>query len=205
MKGLVLKEIYNLKGFGRILGLLVALYAVVGVITGSTAYIWTVLMLLCAMLPMTSSALDDQANWNAYAQCMPVSRTQQVVAKYLMTLIVAVSLVAVSLLVTLLASLRNTVNWDETFLGMGVSFCMALLLTALLMPAVIKFGVEKARLVIMIGVMLAMILFTGLLGTDVAAQAPVLRIIPYVLPPVAVVLFGLSVLVSVRIYEAKEF
>ncbi len=206
MKGLLLKEIFTLKSFARILGLLLVVYVGLGMFTGQIGFLGPVLMLMCAMLPMTSIALDDQAGWNAYVQCTPVSRRQQMAAKYLMVLIVAVAMCALMLVVTLVASLLNPVDWSGTLIGIGFSLGMALLTTAVLMPAVVKFGVEKARLMVMLVAMGGMIAFTSLLGDNASMlMSGALRVLPYVLPPVAIVLFVLSLLLSTRLYEAKEF
>ncbi len=206
MKGLLLKDFSALKGFAKILGLLLVLFAVQGVVTGDAGFIGSLMMVFCAMLPMTSVALDDQAGWNAYAQCMPVSRREQVVSKYLIGLIFAAVMCVIIVLVMLASSAFHPVNWGSILAMTGFSLCVALLLSSLLLPPTIKFGVEKARLLTMIAAMAATSGFTVLrdrtVGVDLSGA---LSVLPYALPVVTAIVFVASLMISIRIFEAKEF
>lgn len=204
MKGLLLKDFLNLKGFGRILLVIVVLYAAVAVISGDISFITSLLMVFCAMLPMTSIALDDQANWGAYAQCLPVSRRQVVLSKYLMVLITVLAAFAFSLVMALLASIRGTVDWGgllASFLSMA---CAIVLMAGVSMPAIYKFGVEKARLIIMIVFMLGIMPFIMTSG-GVGLLDSIPDFVYAILPVVVCAVYAGSYFLSLRIYSQKEF
>lgn len=204
MMGLLMKDIIGLKGFSRMLLLLVALYIGVGIYAGDLSTASATMIVLCAMLPMSSVALDDQSKWNAYACCLPVRRGQAVAGKYLLV----VTLVAVAWLIMGLSGLVlqffAPVDWPGLLLTCGMMGCVVLLMNGLTMPLLFQFGVEKARLVIMIVFMAAFIIFTQVdAAQQVVQRLGSLSIGLMVLAVIAV--YVASYLISVRIYEKKEF
>lgn len=204
MKGLLIKDFINLKGFGRISLLVIAGYAIFAMATGSIAFISTLLLVFCAMLPMTSTALDETAKWNAYVQCVPVTRGQVVLAKYLMMLITGLLALLFSLLVSLLTSLRFPIDWGEVLASNLMSICMVMLINAISLPAIYRFGVEKARIVIMVAFMLCLMLFMVTMGEDGIAIGT--SSLPWLaLPLVTLAALVGSYFLSRKIYSAKEF
>lgn len=204
MKGLLLKDIFNLKGFGKTFLLMIVLYFVIALVSGSAAYISSLLMVFSAMLPMTSMSLDDTAKWDAYVQCMPVTRRQVVRSKYLMVILTAAAAAVFSLLASVLVGLRMAFDWQEVLVSNGVLLCMVMITNALMMPVMYKFGVEKARLIIIIIFMLCFGVILLTIGTgELAGPLPS---VPFILAPmVTVALMVGSYVCSQKIYATKEF
>lgn len=203
MKGLLIKDFYGLKSFGVTMIILVALYAGIMLLTGDASMFSMVLILLCAMLPITSISLDDQAKWPAYAQCLPVSRAQTVLSKYLLVLLMTVGAILLSIAATFFSASRGPVDWPATLQSYAMSFGATLLVNALSMPAVFKLGAEKARLVIMLVFGIFALLF-AFYQTTSDTLVHITRYLQYLLPVAGVVLFVGSYAISVKIVRVKE-
>lgn len=203
MKGLLIKDFLNLKSYGRMLLLMLVLYGVIAVVTGSAAYLSSLAMVFCVMVPLTGTALDEQAHWGAYAQCMPVKRRQVIQSKYLLIVITAVCALVLSLLVTLLVAIRTPQDWPATLLTNALIACMMLLISGITQPLMLKFGVEKARFAIMIVFILCMLVLV-VAGNLETLPMPSLAQVPIFLVPIALAVFVGSYFLSVAIYEKKE-
>lgn len=204
MKGLLIKDFLNLKGFARSAIAIVAIYAVISIVSANVSFLTSLVMVYCAVLPMTSVSLDEVSKWNAYVQCMPVTRKQSVQSKYIMVLLIGLMATGLSLIMALLTSFRAPLDWAGTLLSNGLIFCLVVGVNALTLPAMYHFGVEKARIFIMVFFMLCMLPFILIMNNG--GSIPSLDNFPlFVIPLAVVLLFGASYFVSVKIYTAKEF
>lgn len=204
MMGLLLKDFISLKGFWKIISLLFVIFAVVGIGTGSVGLLASTSMVLCAMLPMSALGLDDQCHWSAYACALPVSRRATVRARYLLVLSLLVIAIVAGALISLVSSLFSPVNWRESLFSNLMMVCIVLFMNGLMLPLMYKFGLEKARLLLMLVFMGAMIVFTQV--AEAVNLTGVLDGFPlWVAIPASVVLFAGSCAVSERIYMAKDF
>lgn len=204
MTGLLLKDLIGLKSFARFLVLLLVIYIGIGVFTGELFNVAAAMLIVCAMLPMSSLALDEQSSWRAFACALPVRRGQLVAAKYLLVVVLEAASVVLLALVGGVTSLFSAVNWQELLLSVGIIGLLVLLMNALTMPMMYKFGVEKARLLMMLVFMIVFLAFSQM---QVLQQAVLsLGALPLWLAPVAVIaLYVGSCYLSIRIYERKEF
>lgn len=203
MKGLLLKDIYNMKSFGVTTLAIVALYAVISLISGNVSMLTSLLLVFCAMLPMSSTSIDEQAKWGAYAQCMPISRKMIVDAKYLFILLILVAAAALAFAVTAISSLWAPIVWGEVLLSNAIILCMVLIANTVTVPVTYKVGAEKARLITIVVFLLLMLPVLLLMG-NVESFNGLPSSILVLVPIVAVVLFTLSYFISVRIYQEKE-
>lgn len=91
MKGLILKDIYNLKKQYKVLLLLFVFYTGFSLFTGDAGFLTGVLSLMMVMLTITTLAYDERSKWEKYALTMPVSRTDLVLSKYLLGFLLSVA------------------------------------------------------------------------------------------------------------------
>ena len=215
MKGLILKDYYNLRKSGKTIILIMLVYAVFGAVSGQISFMSAIVAVLCATLPISTFSYDDFSKWDSYALSMPVSRRQIILAKYLLGLIMVVLGSIISLLSSF-AALAFAENADagplEVFSATGAVALVCLLMLAIIFPVIVKYGVEKGRIA-----MLAVFLGPTLLGV-LAARMGLLDYLPpaaqlkamlvpalIATPIVILILFVLSFLLSLRIYSKKEF
>lgn len=206
MKGLLLKDFLNIKTYGKSMGMIIIIFAIVALVTGNTLFLSTMMLVFSTMVPLSAINMDEQSKWNAYAQCMPVTRRETVLSKYLLILMISFATVIISLLVNLINSLRFTVDWSTVLpLNLGM-LGVVLILAAILMPIIFKLGTEKARYAIMILYMAVMLPVFLLDFSNLPSFVNVLlQYAVYILPVVIVAGLIASYFISVRIYGQKEF
>ena len=211
MTGLIYKDFLALKGHLTTYLVFFLVYGglcLSGVFTASVLCGMVVLMSL--ITPMTTVTSDDVSRWNRFAIATPACRRGVVTGKYLFTLLVT--------LASLTAVLREAGVTPDYAAGLSLGeysalACagIALIMNAVALPLLLKFGAEKAR---MVSMALFLLVFAGfaLLGLaadrGLALPAPpawVLTALPGLLAILAVGGFALSYCIAQAIYARKEF
>ena len=147
MKGLILKDLLNLKKQASIIIVMVVFYFVLSVTSKNYGMFNAIILILFAMLPITAISFDERANWDKYGLTMPVSRADMVISKYILGFL----LVLVALCINIFGQLlMGTKMNQETLTVAYFIFGLALLFMALLLPIMFKFGVEKGRMIMFI-------------------------------------------------------
>ena len=216
MSGLIVKDFLILRKTLRSYLLILAIYVAVA-FTGywSSSFVGGFMMVMVAMLPMNVFAYDKQAKWDVYGLSLPVGRTKTVAARYLAVLIMfAASAVLTTVLgVALNIAGRMEERLEEYLLSCAICVVIAMLINAVMLPLLYKFGPERAR-IMLFGVMgvialVAVVFLIPLGGLEwlKSLDAPTLEQIAAV--PVAAVIAGvvllvLSFLLSRHFYGAKD-
>lgn len=219
MTGLIWKDFLVMKKLLRYYLLLMAVYALFA-LKGTFTYsiISGFAAIMGCMAPMSAFAYDEQARWDKFAASTPVGRKGVVKARYLFSLILLLvggAIAApVSVAVVRFGEAEAAVWWEPLVVTAGVCL-VGLLLNCAVLPVLFKFGAEKSRV---IGMVIFGVFFGGMaflswlaknrgmdlsgVGEAIAALPPaVLVAVPVI---IAAVLFWLSYLLSVRIYQKKE-
>ena len=206
MKGLILKDLLNLKGTFKTLGVMMLFFTVVFIPAGNN-FIFGIIIFMFAMMVITTISYDDLARWDSYALTMPVTRKEIVLSKYLVLGILNIAGALLSLIVGFIGTMIMGRSFSLEILAIiGVVFLIALIFGSVMLPLIYKFGAEKARLILI----LCALIPTGLILLLEQLQIP----IPtdanpwiYLLILIAFTLAGLilSYGLSLKIYEKKEF
>lgn len=202
MSGLIVKDFLILHKTLRSYLLILAIYVAVA-FAGywSASFVGGFMMVMVAMLPMNVFAYDKQAKWDVYGLSLPVGRTKTVAARYLAVLIMfAASAVLTTVLgVALNIAGRMEERLEEYLLSCAICVVIAMLINAIMLPLLYKFGPERAR-IMLFGVMgvialVAVVFLIPLGGLEwlKSLDAPTLEQIAAV--PVAAVIAGLALLV----------
>ena len=170
MTGLIYKDFLALKGHLTTYLVFFLVYGglcLSGVFTASVLCGMVVLMSL--ITPMTTVTSDDVSRWNRFAIATPACRRGVVTGKYLFTLLVTLaSTVFVSLLLVVLA-LAGGLEEPLSELLLSALACagIALIMNAVALPLLLKFGAEKAR---MVSMALFLLVFAGFALLGLAAD-----------------------------------
>ena len=163
MTGLILKDFLILRKTLRSYLLILAIYVAVA-FAGywSSSFVGGFMMVMVALLPMNVFAYDKQARWDVYGLSLPVGRTKTVAARYLAVLIMfTVSAVLTTVLgVAMSIAGRMEESLGEYMLSCAICVVVAMLVNAMMLPFLYKFGPERARM-----------MFYGVLGLFVLAGA----------------------------------
>ena len=214
MNGLLLKDIYLLKTYGKTYFLLLAFYAVVGFINGATFFSILISVTLL-ILPLNTFAFDEQARWDKFAAALPGGRRAVVRAKYRFLFLVLAGLFVLSLALNLLmvaAGRAADTGLGALLLTVVSTLLVGALINLILFPLLFKFGTQKSRLILalIMGATFALIgIGIGVLRTDaqwpprLSTPTPVLIVAAAAVLTAAVAL--ISYRISCRVYDKKEF
>jgi len=202
MKGLLLKDIINLKSQGKVMAALLMFYIFLALSSNNNAMFGGIVSVIAAILPITALSFDEKARWDKYALSMPVSRTDMVISKYLLGFLLLGCAFLINMLFNIFAS-TDTIK--EVFILAYILLAIGLVFLSLVLPILFKFGVEKGRLFILVILFLptaAVIIFSkaGLQKPSEEALHNLLLVSPFIV--IAILVF--SILVSLKIYSKKE-
>lgn len=200
MKALIKKDIFTVLKSMKVFLVIIILFSIIPNFSASSFAV-----VYASMLPLTALAYDERSKWDTLAATMPYSPWQIVGSKYALGYFG----LAGSILLTLAAQGATRL--------LGVAFdaassesvlyaaCTGLLMTALLLPAAFRFGVEKGRLMLtaLIVCILAVVLLsdrlTQVFSADTSAAS--LRI-------AALIFFAAinaaSIALSAKLYEKRR-
>lgn len=202
MKGLLLKDFYNMKGNFKLLVILFVFYVGISVKSKDLTMLITMMGILSLILTMNNYAYDEKANWEKVALTMPLSREELVYSKYLFAGII----LGVALLFDLFAF-----AWaDGSRMHEGVMYGILLtsvygIITGVVLPLLFKFGSQNAKYIVLI------LIAIPSLGISVMPKEwmPNIRIsdsqIVVVAIVAAVVTWIISICISKRICSQKEY
>lgn len=209
MTSLILKDLIMLKSYAKTLIIMIGFFALV-TFSNDASFLSGMIILILAMLPVTSFSFDQQSKWDLFSQTLPVSRKQLVWSKYLLGLIaIGSGVVIASLLNGVILLLKNQpVDLLELVVANIVIAYAGILFLAVLIPLVYQFGVEKSRLISLAVLAVPSLLAVGLSRAGVSfawldSIAPALLF--GISSLVVVLVFLLSTFVSIRIYSKKDF
>lgn len=203
MIGLILKDFINLKKQLKYIMFVVLFYLIFSKMTDNISMFGAMAMIVFAMLPITALSFDEKANWDKYGLTMPVSRTKMVLSKYILGIISSIFALILNFIgQTLLGAEIN----KEIMIAALITFALSLLFISLLLPVVFKLGVEKGRLLMFVVLMaptMLILLFKDYITKPIFEE--IFKNAFYIIPIVVIVIFVLSIMLSISIYKNKEF
>ena len=217
MTGLILKDFLILRKTLRSYLFMIVVYvgvAFTGVWPADTVGVLMVVIVM--MLPMNVFAYDKQAKWDTYGLALPVGRTKTVAARYLCVLLLC--LLSVGLTAILGAALYAAGRVEEPvefLVTCSVMGLMSVLVNAIMLPFLYKFGPERARMMffgIMGGIVLLVVAALFPLGglawlkaLELAEPTPAqAAAIPVIAAIAGLALLTVSFLLSRHFYGQKD-
>ena len=215
MIGLLKKEYYLMEGQMKS-WLIVAVFCFFySYFMNADSFLFMLIILIGIMSTMTVFSLDKACGWDTYAISLPLTRKEIVEARYLFAFLIDIGVsLACCLLMLLRGLIKGGVNIPESLHSLFQILLVTILMQLLLFPVIYKLGVEKARFVYMaVFISLSMgVLGLSQLDDNGAVLAGIRinaeKIMQY--GEIAAVILAaaglfLSLWLSVRIYEKKEF
>ncbi|MDX9917756.1 MAG: ABC-2 transporter permease [Gudongella sp.] len=148
MKGLILKDILNLRKQFKTTLLVIGFFAIYAYGTNNPSYMLAMVTLIFAMMPITAMGFDDMSKWDRYALAMPISRKSIVMSKYILSVCLSLLSILVSFFITYIVILpRTDMTGNELLLIAYIIFSISLVFIAIVLPFIYKYGVERARII----------------------------------------------------------
>lgn len=210
MKSLVLKDLIMLKNYARTLLIMIVFFTIVTFTNDEVSFLSGMVILILAMLPVTSFSYDQSSKWDLFSQTLPVSRKQLVYSKYILGLIaIAAGTVLALFLNIIILSVKHLAFHTSELVGANMMIaCVSILYLSIIIPLVYQFGVEKSRLISIAVLAVPSLLFVGLTQIGVSfsfldAMSP--GVLVGISSLITVCVLFISVRVSVYIYSRKDF
>ena len=211
MKGLLIKDFINLRQQLKIYIIIIILWFFISLWNGQPGFFSGIMVMFAVMIPMTAVAYDDSCGWNVFAVTSPLSRKKIILSKYLIMLISIV----VSAVIACAGSMVLGESLEESIFLSAVLFPFGIIMGAVLMPVIFKFGVEKGRFafIAVVAAAIAVISFVGPKLPDLFGEGAFFNAVISMsrwswlafLTGFMAGLGCISFFLSVRIYGKKEF
>ena len=212
MKGLLLKDVYQMWYYTRVIILAAVVMMLVGVFgmkEGSNFFMLYGGFLL-GIFPMTLLAYDQNSRFSAYSAALPVTKEQLVGSKYL----IGLGAMALSELLSMAALAAAQLLWGTVSVQITVATLiqvamLTLLDNIILLPLFYRFGYEKAKYVYylsigMLGSFMGYSVSSGDSALDSILPAQGLLLVLVVVLAVVLTLYALSWRLSVAWYGKAE-
>ena len=151
MKGLIIKDILNLRNYMKQLILVFLFFVAYGIFLKNGVFVGSMITLMLSMQVITTMSYDEYAKWDKYALTMNINRKDIVLSKYvffIMSIIIGIVVGIISSSFINIISDSN-VGIDEILVTSIMVPCIFAILFCIIIPIVFKIGVEKARVVMM--------------------------------------------------------
>lgn len=202
MKGLILKDLYMMRKYDISFLVIFAVFMAVSFFGGENSFFIVYPALLAGILPVNLIAYDEKSRWMSYASVFPYSRRQIVTVKYIITAAVYVAILLCTFAVQYVKAAVYGGDISSVISIMSVLVPVGMLPPAVMLPLIFRLGVEKGRIVYILGIcmicaFIPIFSFNDGLRIDMGALSLIMALI-------SIALFICSWLVSVRLFEARE-
>ncbi|MEL7569564.1 MAG: ABC-2 transporter permease [Eubacteriaceae bacterium] len=201
MKGLLLKDLVNLKQQTKIYIIVIAIWLAIALTSQDGSFLGGMICVLSVMLPITTLSYDEKAKWDKYVLSMPVSRKQVVVSKY----ILALALSFIGCLISFAFNLFITKDATQSMLMSSMFWSFSIVAFCLILPLIYKFGVEKGRAMILVVFLAPTVLVILLSKLNIPLPSKeFLYNIKFIIPVFIIAALILSCYTSIRIFTNKD-
>ncbi len=204
MKGLIIKDIINLRGQFKLFFIIIAMWFAIGVWGSDSTFFGGVMIMFVVMLPISTMSYDEKNKWNSMAITMPISRKDIVLAKYAFMGCCMLTIALISFIGNFIISK----DAEKSLLFTFYAFPAGLIINAAIIPVLFKFGVEKGRVIFIIAMLLSCLMIVAVVkGAQVWDVTSILNetVFNAVLWAVSLVMTAASMAISIRIYEKADF
>lgn len=202
MKALLMKDFMTLAKMIRTILIIMLILSFVPQLNMSVFF-----MVYCSMLPITALGYDDRTKWHLQAAMMPYRPWEIVLGKYVLGYLILAAATALTLLVgPILHYIDGSPLTVEQCLTVLIYALSVTVFLAVALPIIFRFGAEKGRIAMGIGLGVVIGIFFALIPllTDHmdAIRLTFGQIFAIILVGAAVA-NALSVLLSIRFYQRK--
>lgn len=209
MIGLIKKDLLMIKGNLKIIAIICIVFTIMS-INGNGNFTF-IPSFISVMLMMSTFSYDEYNKSDAFIATFPNGKKNAVKSKYIATfVIILLSLIITFILSLIIGVINKDVNIEEiisTTLGCGFGI---LILEAIFYPIIYKFGIEKSRILIFIGVF-GIVGLASLIMKNMSFNLPQ-NIFDFlentwfiIFPFIVSIVLMLSYLISKHIYLKKEY
>ncbi len=210
MIGFIKKDLCLIKGNIKTLVILLLVYGVMSFQEGMNLSF--LLPIMSVIIMMSTFSYDAYNKWDAFAITLPNGRKNSAKAKYLTTFILMlITTTIVTIVGSIISYIQNGVfAFNNVFSIIIGSVFATTLMQAIMYPAIYKFGVEKARIGVFVGVFIITVT-CGIIAKfidlkELFSTFSFLETYGIIILPITIlIMLYLSLKISEHIYLKKEF
>lgn len=214
MTGLIVKDFCTLKKQMKIYIVFLAFYAIYGIAVKKSSMFLGMCSMLSMILPISTFSWDEYVKWDKYAMALPLSPKLIVLSKYIVALLLETITIIIGLpLIIMIEFTKGDVHLFESLITCLVIVSVGIIFYSIFLPNIYYFGVEKARIILLILIAIPSVLIFLILNSKIPIlnieqlrpSKTLLELLPFILFGVAIISFVVSFFISVAIYKKKEF
>ena len=218
IKGLITKDILQLKSYKKTLIIFIMVFALTSISAQDGVENMLVIMLTLGlgMFSMASFNYDEFNKADRYILTLPLTKKEVVLSKYILVIgsTVMGSIIGIMLSYIVTFAMNKQVPNIEEIISVGLGSVLGIgLIEAIQIPCVYKWGAEKGRIQMVIVTALVALLAGGIIfiGEKANIQLPtnnILNIVNTFLPLIflglTIIIYYMSYKVAYKIYDKKE-
>lgn len=215
MKGLLLKDLKLMKTQGRSVVIIIAIAVLMLLADNNAIFAIAYANMIFGMLGITTLSYDVFDNGYAFLFTLPITRKLYVLEKYVFSMLSVATGVILSFILMVMTNLikeEHVLTTSEVSFVLGYAIGVIVFLTIML-PVNLKFGPEKGRIAMV--VVVAVIMASAFVLKEIAGTMDLTKmywqlssftptLIMGILGAVAVIVLGISYLISCKIMMNKE-
>ena len=197
MKSVLAADLAVLRSESKLTFILPLIYMAIG-LTNQFFRVFCAVMMVTLVINVM--AYNERSGFDRGLLILPVSRRDIILARYIAAVCLAGGALVIQYFLCRVVRLGNI--QPQSGMELLSMLGMMCLYVAIIVPMIIRLGVEKGRTVYII-TMVALACGASLLFVDLSAG--VLRLLAAVLPVLGILSVVASCLLAIRMYEAREF
>lgn len=201
IKALLYKDFNALKRYARIMLVVAVVCSFIFKEQGSSL----IVMIYSASLLLTTMAIDEREHFLRRA-ISDSGRNKAIVGeKYILLFILVMAAVVISIILEIVMAIiyKRSIEWGSMIIIMLSGFALTSFSGGTTIPLTLKYGAEKARIILLLCYMVPAILMMWLLpSVNIALSTFTLSIVIIIF---SLLLYLFSFFVSVKIFEKKDF
>lgn len=206
MKGLIIKDLLNLRKYFKILLLALLWGGFLSYSNENTILLMLMVPMFISLVVIESMADDENTKWDRLALAMPITRKTIVRSKYLLLILLLIAgMIPATGLAYIILFIMDTLNMSRLWLTSYGVFAMALVFVAAAIPIIYKFGAEKSRVlsIIIVAVPTTLAIIADTIGIPLPNKEQLTLLLK--VSPILLILFLIaSILISQKIYSQKD-
>lgn len=206
MKGLLIKDYYMALKYAKGYFLISIIFGIISIMGSDNMFFALYPAMLGGLFSVSIMAYDEKSGWNSYAAILPCTRRMIVTEKYIFAVLFIIPIAVINSAAIIAGEMMRGGSMAEAGMIILTMLSVAIIFPSIMLPASLKFGVEKGRIIFYIVIVLISASFPvifNIIGSD-GDTGPVVFSYGFQTFIIAVVIMVLSWFISVRIYESKD-
>lgn len=205
MKGLLLKDLYLTLKYCSAFIIIIVIFTGLSFLFENNSFITFYPCLMAGMIPSTLYSYDERDKWCTYSAALPVSRTQLVSVKYIISLFWGLTATLFTAIIQAYKMINTSFVLVDYLSIMVLITTVCLVAPSIFMPFMFKLGAEKGRILYYVIIGATTALFVFLTSTRVYKFIINDIFVIAVFFIIAVVIYIASWLLSIKFYKKREF